>query len=272
MKMEKFKNEVVIKAAKSYGPDILLALLTLVIGWWLIKILEGVIKRSLNKARMDQSLKSYLVGMTNVSLKIILFISIAGILGVETSSFIAILGAAGLAIGLALKDNLTNIAAGAFILFFKPFRIGDFIEGSGVSGTVEKILMFQTFLVTPDNKVVIIPNAKLINDNLINYNEKPTRRLDIEFGIAYGDDIETARGVLLNMIKNDPKVLNDPAPEVLVSGLLDSCVQLKLRFWMNTPDYWPLKFKYTEYGKSEIEKAGLSIPFPQRDVHLFQAK
>ena len=253
-----------------YIPNVFLAIVVLFIGWWSISFITQMVKRSLKKLDLDPSLKPYLTGITNVGLKLLLFIVVAGILGAETSSFVAILGAAGLAVGLALRDNLSNFAAGIFILMFKPFKVGDFISGAGVDGTVEKILIFQTFLVTPDQKVVLVPNSALANNNVTNFSAKENRRLDVHYGISYSDNIDHARAALLKLVDSDERVLKDPAPQVFVTGLLDSSVELRLRVWMKASDYWPLNFHLLEHGKKELENAGITIPFPQRDVHLYQ--
>jgi len=190
-------------------------------------------------------------------------------IGVETTSFIAMIGAAGLAIGLALQGSLANFAGGVLIMLFRPFRAGDWIEAQGVSGSVDSIQIFHTTLKTADNKVVIVPNGSLSNDHITNYSRESTRRVDINLGIDYSSDIKQAREVLLDIAK-DPRVRQDPAPVVFVTGLGDSAINLSLRIWVATPDFWPVTFAFTEQAKERLSEAGIGIPFPQRVVHLVQ--
>jgi len=195
-----------------------------------------------------------------------------GQLGIQTTSFIAVIGAAGLAIGLALQGSLSNFAAGFLMIIFRPFKVGDFIEGAGVAGTVEKIQIFTTQLKTPDNKTIIIPNAKLSGDNIVNFSAKGTRRVDMVFGIGYGDDMDKARKIITDVIDNDPRVLKDPPPKIAVLTLGDSSVDFAVRPWVKVPDYWDLWFDVTETIKKRFDAEGVSIPFPQRDVHVYSHK
>ncbi|MBT8338761.1 MAG: mechanosensitive ion channel, partial [Desulfatitalea sp.] len=191
-------------------------------------------------------------------------------LGIQTTSFIAVLGAAGLAVGLALQGSLSNFAAGFLMILFRPFSVGDYIEGGGVTGTVEEIQIFTTTLVTPDNKTVIIPNAKIMGDNIINWTVKGTRRVDLVVGIGYGDDIDKARQVIADVLAKDARVRKDPPPQIAVSEMADSSVNFVVRPWVSASDYWAVSFGVTEQIKKAFDDEGISIPFPQRDVHVYQ--
>lgn len=253
-----------------YGGKLTLALLTLLVGWWLVSNLTRRIGVVLEGRGGDRALTSFVSSLANIGLKVMLLISVASMIGVETTSFIAALGAAGLAIGLALQGSLANFAGGVLILLFRPFRIGDWIEAQGVAGSVDNIQIFHTVLKTGDNKTVIVPNGSLSNGNIVNYSREGRRRVDINLGIDYGSDIKQARAVLL-AIAADARVLQDPAPVVWVTGLGDSAVNLSLRVWVSTADYWPVTFEFTELAKEQLTAAGIGIPFPQRVVHLVQA-
>mgnify|MGYP002009404164 FL=1 len=220
---------------------------------------------------MDRALGSFIGSLVRIVLRILLLISVASMVGVETTSFIAMIGAAGLAIGLALQGSLANFAGGVLIMLFRPFRAGDWIEAQGVSGSVDNIQIFHTTLKTADNKVVIVPNGNLSNGHITNYSREPRRRADINVGIDYSSDIKRAREVLLEIAK-DPRVHLDPEPVVFVTGLGDSAVNLSLRVWVATGDFWPVTFSFTELAKERLTEAGIGIPFPQRVVHLAKAE
>jgi len=210
-----------------------------------------------------------LLGLISVILKVMLIISVASMIGIQMTSFIAVLGAAGLAVGLALQGSLANFAGGVLILFFKPYKIGDFIDASGFMGSVKEIQIFNTILKTPDNKTIIIPNGTLSNASITNFSTEETRRVDMTFGIGYSDDIQKAKNILESLLKNDSRVLNDPAYMIVVSELADSSVNLVVRAWCNSADYWNIYFSMQERVKLEFDKQGISIPFPQRDVHVY---
>lgn len=253
-----------------YSGKLTLALLTLFIGWWLISRLTQRIGRLLGARSIDRSLTSFVGSLANVALKVMLLISVASMVGIETTSFIAALGAAGLAVGLALQGSLANFAGGVLILLFRPFRVGDWIEAQGVSGSVDNIQIFHTVLKTGDNKTVIVPNGSLSNGTIINYSREERRRVEVLVGIDYSSNIQRAREVLLD-IARDPRVHADPAPVVWVAGLADSSVNLSLRVWVNTADFWPVTFEFTEQVKLRFDEAGIVIPFPQRVVHMAHA-
>lgn len=250
-------------------PDLLGALLWLVIGWWLIKIIIGYIKRFFESKGHDPALTKFLLNLANGALVILLLISVVGMLGIETTSFIAILGAAGLAIGLALQGSLSNFAGGVLILLLKPFKLGDWIEVNGISGTVKDISMFYTRLNTFGNQLAIIPNGELSNENIVNYSAEATRRDAITIGISYDSNIKVAKDTLMGLLKEQENILEDPAPAVVVTELADSAVNLSVRYWAKIDDFWDCHWYTIEEAKTRLEAAGISIPFPQRDVHFF---
>jgi small conductance mechanosensitive channel len=253
----------------SYLPSIIAALVILILGLWVIKLIIGRLRKIMEKREVDPGVRGFSLSILGVVLNILLFIVIITKLGVETTSFAAILAAAALAIGLALQGSLSNFAGGVLIIVLKPYRVGDFIEAQGESGTVTDISIFYTILTTTNNQRVIIPNGQLSNNKVTNYSYEPTRRNNMTVGISYDSDIKKSREVLLNIVNSDERVLKDPAPVVLVGGLGDNSVDLSLRFWANQADYWGLHFDTIEKLKTELENAGVSFPFPQRDVHLY---
>ena len=263
-------SEAWLPVVLEYSGKLTLAVITLLIGWWLISRLTSSIGRMLEARKVDRALSSFIGSLVSIVLRILLLISVASMIGVETTSFIAMIGAAGLAIGLALQGSLANFAGGVLIMLFRPFRAGDWIEAQGVSGSVDSIQIFHTTLKTGDNKVVIVPNGSLSNGHITNYSREPRRRADINIGIDYSSDIKKAREVLLE-IAQDPRVHVEPAPVVFVTGLGDSAVNLSLRVWVATGDFWPVTFAFTEQAKERLTEAGIGIPFPQRVVHLAKA-
>ena len=263
-------SEAWLPVVLEYSGKLTLAVITLLIGWWLISRLTSSIESMLAARKVDRALSSFISSLVSIVLRILLLISVASMIGVETTSFIAMIGAAGLAIGLALQGSLANFAGGVLIMLFRPFRAGDWIEGQGVSGSVDSIQIFHTTLKTADNKVVIVPNGALSNGHITNYSREPRRRADINIGIDYSSNIKKAREVLLE-IAQDPRVHVDPAPVVFVTGLGDSAVNLSLRVWVATGDFWPVTFSFTELAKERLTEAGIGIPVPQRVVHLAKA-
>jgi len=253
-----------------YGAQVTLALLTFLFGWWLINTLTAKISSLLQRRKVDPTLHGFIGSLASVVLKVLLLVSVASMIGVETTSFIAVIGAAGLAIGLALQGSLANFAGGVLILLFRPFRVGEWIEAQGIAGTVNSIQIFHTVLKTGDNKTVVVPNGALSNGHITNFSREPRRRADINVGIDYSSDIKLARQILLE-IAEDSRVLRDPEPVVFVTGLGDSAVNLSLRVWVATGDFWPVTFAFTEQAKERLTAAGVGIPFPQRVVHLVQS-
>jgi len=251
-----------------FGPKLLVAILIWIIGSWLIKKLLKGIGYGMNKNNYDESLKKFLLNLISWVLKILLILAVLGTVGINTTSFAAIIAAAGLAIGLALQGSLANFAGGVLILIFKPFKIGDLIEAQGVIGVVKEIEIFTTKLTSPTNQLVIIPNGTLSNGNIVNYSAEGKLRIDHVFGIDYGSNIKQAKEVLLEMMMNNPKVLKDPAPAVTVSELADSSVNLAVRPWANVADYWDVYFETVEGAKEALDKAGIEIPYPhQVEIH-----
>ena len=255
-----------------FGVKILAALAVFIIGRWVVKYLRRLVSRIMEKRDVDPTLVKFITNLTYVALLTFVILAALGMLGIQTTSFIAVLGAAGLAIGLALQGSLSNFAAGVLMIIFRPFKVGDIIEGAGATGVVEEIQIFTTQLVTPDNKTIIIPNAKLTGDNITNYSSKGTRRADMVFGIGYEDDIDKARDIISDIMSNDERVLEDPPPQVIVSELADSSVNFFARPWVNAGDYWGVIFDVTEAVKKRFDAEGISIPFPQRDVHVYEHK
>lgn len=256
----------------NYGLKVLLALITLIVGLWVIKALMKTLGRSMEKRDVDATLRQFLKSLLSMVLKVMLFITVIGMVGVEMTSFIAILAAAGFAIGMALSGTLQNFAGGVMLVIFKPFKVGDFIDAQGYTGTVKAIQIFNTILKTPDNKTIIIPNGGLATGSMTNYSTEPTRRVDFTFGIGYNDDIDKSKSVIARLIEADPRILKDPAPFIAVSALADSSVNLVVRVWANAADYWGIYFDLTENVKKSFDREGISIPFPQRDVHIYNEK
>jgi len=251
-----------------YGSQVLLAIVTLVIGWWIIGRLTAAIHVLMEKRNIDRTLHGFIGALVGIGLKVILLVSVAGMIGVETTSFIALIGAAGLAVGLALQGSLANFAGGMLILIVRPIRAGEYIEAQGVGGTVDSIQIFNTILKTPDNKTIIIPNGSLSNGNIINYSRQPTRRVDLNIGIDYGDDVKMARSILLELADADERVFKDPEAVVWLVSLGDNSVNLSLRMWTKTDDYWGVYWGIQELAKERFDEAGITIPFPQRTVHV----
>jgi small conductance mechanosensitive channel len=255
-----------------YGLRVLAAIVVFIVGRWIAKGLTKAVEKLMNRSEVDPTLIRFTANVTYIALFTFVILAMLGQLGIQTTSFIAVLGAAGLAVGLALQGSLSNFAAGFLMILFRPFKVGDFIEGAGSSGTVEEIQIFTTTILTPDNKTVIIPNAKLTGDNIVNYTVKGTRRVDMVFGIGYGDDINKARQVIEDVLAKDNRLLKDPATTIAVSELADSSVNFVVRPWVKADDYWNVYFDTTENVKKALDTEGISIPFPQRDVHIYEEK
>lgn len=260
--------QLAIDLVLTYGPKLVGALLVLVVGLFVIKALNKAFTTFLIKRKIDDSLKPFLSSLVSALLKVLLVISVLSMLEIEMTSFIAILGAAGLAVGMALSGMLQNFAGGVIILIFKPFKVGDFIDAQGYTGTVSAIQIFTTILKTPDNKTIIIPNGGLSTGSLTNYSSESQRRVDWTFGIAYGDSTEKTKTVLLNLINADEKILKDPAPFIAVSSLGDNSVNFAVRTWVNAADYWDVYFEMNEKVYNTFAKENINIPFPQMDVYV----
>ncbi|WP_233861792.1 mechanosensitive ion channel family protein [Tenacibaculum piscium] len=245
-----------------YGPKVISALIILVVGLWIIKMITKGAKQLMVKRNLDESLQGFFGSLIGWGLKIFLFITVAGQLGVETTSFAAIIAALGLAIGMALQGALSNFAGGALIMVFKPFKIGDYIEAQGEQGTVKEIQIFTTKLNSIDNREIIVPNGILSNGNIVNYSSEENRRVDLVFGVSYDADIKETKNVLLSVLNNTPYTLNTPAPAVMVSELADSSVNFTTRTWVKSADYWNAHFHIIENVKIALDKAGIEIPYP----------
>jgi small conductance mechanosensitive channel len=252
----------------SYIPKLLLALITLIVGFWLIHRLTVGMNKLLSLRSVEATLSKFLVHFVNILLKALLIISVAGMVGIETTSFIAMLGAIGLGVGMALQGSLGNLAGGILILFFKPYRVDDVIEVQGHTGRVREIHIFNTILITYDNQKIIIPNGTISNGCIKNLFSEPTRRVDITFGVSYGDDIRHVKQVLRDVIDADPRILQEPSYDILVSAHADSAIEITTRTWVATNDFWPVHFALYENVKIAFDQANITIPFPQRDVHM----
>lgn len=255
-----------------YGIKVLAAIVIFIVGRWIAKGFRKFVKNLMSRRNVDPTITGFVGNLTYVLLLTFFVVAALGQLGIQTTSFIAILGAAGLAIGLALQGSLANFAAGFLMIIFRPFKVGDYIEGAGTAGTVESIQIFTTLLKTPDNKTVIIPNAKLTADNIVNFTTKGTRRMDMVVGIGYDSDIDKAREILEELVTSDDRVLKDPSHKIAVVELADSSVNFVVRPWVNASDYWDVWFDLTEKVKKRFDEAGISIPFPQRDIHVYEHK
>ncbi len=252
-----------------YGLKIIAAIAIFIIGRWVAKAVKRLVERLMKKGGVDGTLIKFVGNMAYIALLAFVVIGALNQLGIQTTSFIAILGAAGLAIGLALQGALANFAAGFLLIIFRPFKVGDIIEGAGVSGVVEEIQIFTTQLKTPDNKTVIIPNAKLTDDNIINWTSKGIRRVDMTMGIGYDDDIDKARKIMADIIAEDDRVLENPGTTIAVAELADSSVNFTVRPWVKVEHYWDVYFDLTEKIKKAFDAQGVSIPYPQQDVHMY---
>ena len=253
-----------------FGYKIIAAVLIFFIGRWIAKLLVKFAKKIMAKAEMEDTLERFLANLLYAVLMAAIAIATINQLGVQTTSLLAIVGAAGLAIGLALQGSLANFASGDMIVGFRPYRVGDFIEAGGVSGTVVEVQIFTTVLKSPDNKKIIVPNSQIMAGTIVNISANPTRRLDLVAGCGYDDDLDKVRRVLEEIVAADDRVLADPAPTIAVSELADSSVNFVVRPWVNAGDYWPTHFDMTEAIKKRFDAEGISIPYPQQDVHMYQ--
>ncbi len=244
------------------------ALIVFIVGKWLVSKLTMLVGKALHRSKMDEMLIDFVQSLLSWALLLVVIIASLSQLGIDTTSLIALLGAAGLAIGLALKDSLSNFAAGVMLLVFRPFRLGDFVNVSGVDGVVEKIHVFTTTILTTDNKENIIPNSAVYGSVITNYSAREKRRVDMVFGIGYDDDLKKAKAILMDIVVAHEKVLSDPEPAVMVAELGDSSVNFAVRAWSKTEDYWSVYFDCHEQVKLAFDEAGISIPYPQMDVHL----
>jgi len=254
----------------SYGPRVLAAIAILIVGWFVARMLTSLTKRGMTRANLDKTLARFLTNLVFMLLMTFVVLAAVSKLGVETASFVAVIGAAGFSIGFALQGSLSNFAAGVMILIFRPFKTGDAIEAGGTAGEVADVGIFNTILLTPDNKKVIVANSAITHGNITNFSAMPTRRVDMQFGIGYGDDLRKAKGILERMMAADPRVLKEPACLIAVGSLGENSVNLVCRAWVKAADYWPVHFDTHEKVKLTFDAEGITIPCPQREVHLHQ--
>ncbi|MCF8362209.1 MAG: mechanosensitive ion channel [Prolixibacteraceae bacterium] len=251
-----------------YGLKFIGAIIVLILGLWAIKIITRSLNKTVSKKIDDPSLAGFIKSFASILLKIMLVISIMTMVGIQMTSFIALLGAAGLAVGMALSGMLQNFAGGVMVLTFKPFEVGNYITALGHSGTVKEIQIFNTILNTPDNRIIIIPNGKIYSESIVNYSKEATRRVDFTFGINYDDDIDKAKEILQSIIESNELILKEPAPFIALSEMADSSVNIVVRAWVEAPNYWSVFFNTNEVVFKEFNKQGINIPYPQMDVHV----
>ena len=261
-------SQQLIDLVVTWGPKLVTAILTLIIGLWVIGMIVRGLGKAMDKRNVDASLAPFLKSLIGAILKIVLIISVIGMVGIEATSFVAVLGAMGLAVGLALQGTLQNFAGGVIILLLKPFKVGDVIDAMGYVGSVHSIQIFNTYLKTPDNKTIIIPNGGLANSSMTNYSTEPRRRVDFVFGVGYGDSTEKTRETLMALINADTRILKDPEPFIALSSLGDSSVNFTVRVWVEAADYWGVNFDMNENVYNKFNEVGLNIPYPQMDVHV----
>lgn len=256
----------------TYGGRVILAIIVLIVGLWVIKKIVKTVSKRMEKRDVDKSLRPFLTSMISALLKVMLIISVMGMVGVQMTSFIAVLGAAGLAVGLALQGSLANFAGGVLILLLKPFRVGDFIDTGSYSGTVREIQIFYTYLTTTQKQEVVIPNGSLSNNALKNYSYHDTRRLDMTVGIGYDDDIDKAKSLLADILEKDDRILKDPEYDIFVEALADNSVNIHIRAWIASSNFWAVANNMNEVIKKKFDAEGVSFPFPQRDIHIIKGE
>ncbi|VAW71629.1 Potassium efflux system KefA protein / Small-conductance mechanosensitive channel [hydrothermal vent metagenome] len=254
-----------------FSIKIAIALLIFVIGRWIAKWLTGLVGKVMGRANMDDMLINFARNLAYTVLMLVVIMASLDQLGVETISLLAVFGAAGLAIGLALKDSLSNFSSGVMIILFHPFKVGDFVEAGGATGVIEEVRMFATIFRTGDNREVIVPNGQIYGGTITNFSAKPTRRIDLVFGIGYDDDIAKAKQIINNIMEKDSRILSDPEPAVAMAELADSSVNFNVRPWVKNGDYWPVHADLLESVKLAFDTNGISIPYPQQDVHMHNA-
>ncbi len=255
-----------------WGVQMALALAVFALGRWLARLITHISRKLMRKTGMDEMLIRFLGNLLHTLLLAVVVIAALDQLGVNTTSLLAVLGAAGLAVGLALKDSLANFASGVMLIIFRPFKVGDFIDAAGVSGVVETVGIFNTVMRTGDNREIIIPNSQIYGGTITNVSARPTRRIDLVIGIGYEDDLKKAKALLEEILAQDDRILAEPAPAVALGELADSSVNFNVRPWVNSADYWPVRADLLEKIKLTFDEQGISIPYPQQDVHLYQEK
>ena len=265
------KNGIDSSTAVGLVKNIILALIIFYVGRLAVSLVVRGLRKLMHKQDVDKTLETFVCNLVRIVLLVVVIIAAIGQLGIQTTSFIAIFGAAGLAVGLALQGSLSNFASGVLIVLFRPYKVGDFIEGAGISGSVEQVQILTTILKTGDNKQVVVPNSQIMGSIITNYSANATRRVDMVVGVSYSDDLDKVRSTIQELVAADDRILDDPACTIAVSALADSSVNFVVRPWVKTPDYWPVMFDLTEAIKKRFDKEGISFPFPQQDVHLYKA-
>jgi len=263
--------DALLSYVTEYGMKVVLALLIFVAGKWIAGLVRKAVRRAMERSKVDATLVGFLSNIVFYLLMVAVVIAAVSQLGIQTTSFVAVLGAAGLAVGLALQGSLSNFASGVLIILFRPFKVGDFVEAGGVAGTIDEIGILATQMHTPDNKGMTVPNSQIMGGQIVNFNAFDTRRCDMSFGIGYQDDIDRAKAVLAEMVAADERCLKEPAPVIVVGALGESSVDILCRPWVKASDYWGLYWDMQERVKKRFDAEGISIPFPQRDVHLYRA-
>jgi small conductance mechanosensitive channel len=258
-----------IDLGMDFGIKLATALAIFLIGKFIIRLIVGTISKVMTNQAVDKTLKTFICNFVQISLMVVVVIASIGALGVETTSFIAIIGTAGLAVGLALQGSLSNFASGVLIVLFRPYRVGDFIEAAGIAGNVDQVQILTTILKTGDNKQIIVPNSQIMDSIITNYSANDTRRVDMVIGVSYDDDLDKVRKILQNLIATEERILDEPATTIAVSELADSSVNFVVRPWVKSSDYWGVMFDMTEAIKKRFDKEGISFPYPQQDVHLY---
>ena len=259
----------ITQIAADFGLRVLYAVLIIFVGRWVVKLLLKIIKSALEKTTVEETVRIFVANLLSTLLMVIIFIAAINQLGIETTSIIAMLGAAGLAIGLALQGSLANFAAGILIVIFRPYKVGDYIEAGSAAGTVLDIQIFSTVLKTPDNKVVVVPNGTIMDSSIINYTGQETRRVDIIASCGYEDDIDKVKDILQDILNQDERILKEPEPRIAVSELADNSINFIVRPWVNSSDVLSVKYSILEQIKKRFDAEGISIPYPQRDVHIY---
>ena len=265
------KNGIDSGTVVGLAKNIIIALIIFYVGRIAISLIIRGLRKVMRRQEVDKTLETFVSNLVRIALLIVVIIAAIGQLGIQTTSFIAIFGAAGLAVGLALQGSLSNFAAGVLIVLFRPYKVGDFIEGAGISGAVEQVQILTTILKTGDNKQVVVPNSQIMSSVITNYSANPTRRVDMVVGVSYDDALDKVRSTIEELVAADDRILEEPACTIAVSELADSSVNFVVRPWVKTSDYWPVTFDMTEAIKKRFDKEGISFPFPQQDVHLYKA-
>lgn len=263
--------ELLTTTGVDFGINLVSAIVIFIVGRWVIRLLTRGLRKVLQRQEVDKTLETFVCNLVSVVLLVLVIIAAISALGIQTTSFIAVLGAAGLAIGLALQGSLSNFASGVLIVLFRPYKVGDYIEAAGVGGTVEEVQILTTVLKSPDNKRIIVPNSQVMNSVITNYSAKDQRRVDLVIGVSYGDDLDKVRNTLEDLVAAEDRILDEPACQIAVSELADSSVNFVVRPWVARDDYWGVKFDLTEAIKKRFDEVGIAIPFPQQDVHLYNA-